>query len=181
MIMYHATSLSRGNKILKDGTIKKDSEKVYGEDSLMPTTDGYVYLTNDLINAAYYGNKTAVLFDKDDMFFIFRMDINIKDLEVDKDEIEYTIKQSPKYDDKFKDINNPTLDESLEYALSARIRQNIDFSKNKVEYSKCISALSSDIKEKRRIRIVDVVGFRRMSSKNKLITNFIDNLKWKQI
>ena len=65
MKLFHGTSYKRGMQILEDQKIKGvEVERVYNKDDIsLPTTDGYVYLT-DFSKAFYYANTTSI-FDKD--------------------------------------------------------------------------------------------------------------------
>lgn len=168
MEMYHGTSLKRGNKILNDGIIKKDASKQYGKTCLMPTTDGYVYLTNDLIKALKYG--TVADFEDDDIeeYLVFCINIDKSILEADEDEIKYTLIPLG-LGKEIKDINNPTLQETLIYAHSAKVGQDIHLKKCRAKY---IRFAFSDTN--------GVVGFLNINSEiaKKAKEDFINNLKW---
>ena len=101
----------------------------------MPTTNGYVYLTNDLINALRYG--TIADFEDDDIYeyYVFCIDIETSVLEADEDEIKYTLTPLG-LGKKIKHIDNPTLEESLLYANSAKVGQDIEFKKYNAKYTK---------------------------------------------
>lgn len=93
MILYHGTSAKRGKQILDDKKIKgTDVERVYNPDYIsLTTTDGYVYL-GDFPLATYYANKTSIIADEDTHLMLFEVEIDDNLLEVDYDEIEYTLK-----------------------------------------------------------------------------------------
>lgn len=134
MILYHGTSSSRGQNILAHKMLDANAKRVYDEDHGLPTTNGYVYLTDDVFNAIYYGNKTAWI-DKDDSLYVFRIEINDSLLEADFDEFKYTLDPyGIEYE--LKDINNPTIEESLRYTNSVRVGQDIKFEYFKTEFMK---------------------------------------------
>ena len=93
MLLYHGTLLESGEKIIQEGKIRcqiKRSHEGY-ETIIEGTTDGFVYLTQNLYTAYYYGN--ILLLDQDDYnkkyVYIFKIEIpddNIL-LEPDFDEL----------------------------------------------------------------------------------------------
>ena len=54
MIVYHGTSKNNGENILKTRKIMTNQNKNWTD-----TTEGYVYLSNDIIKALSYGNKSC--------------------------------------------------------------------------------------------------------------------------
>lgn len=178
MIVYHGTSSQRGNAILNDGVLKKDAHKVYSKDHLFPTTDDYIYVTNDLINAIYYGNKTVFNDNKFDEIFIFSIELDEAILLPDLDEIKYTLEPFEAING-IKDINNPTLQESLTYALSARIGQDIDLKKYNVKYTKVASSfLGGNIEEALETKEVIALINKNNYYAEKYKQKFISKLKW---
>lgn len=183
MILYHGTSLSRGLQILKDKAIKKDAPKVYDEKSRLPTTNGYVYLTEDLANAIYYGNKTALL-DEDSELMIFEVDLPYSSIEPDIDEINYTLRPFGKVKG-FNDIDNPTVEESIKNAHSIRFPHDITFGDSLKRYariytSKYTSTDDDRVREKRDLTY-DIVSLAHnynaaaIKAKDKLLSK----IQWK--
>lgn len=131
MILYHGTPLESGEKIIQEGKIRcqiKRSHEGY-ENIIEGTTDGFVYLTQNLYTAYYYGN--ILLLDQDDYnkkyVYIFKIEIpddNIL-LEPDFDELKVRNKVYSK---------NITWKECLEMCGCARIRQDITI--KELEYIK---------------------------------------------
>lgn len=89
MILYHATPLLKGKKILKDKRIKKNIERYHQESKIVQgTTNGYVYLTQNMCLAYYYA---AIQFDylqgNNSYICIFKIEVDENDLEPDYDEL----------------------------------------------------------------------------------------------
>jgi hypothetical protein len=177
MILYHGTSEKRGIKILQENCLKTNASRVYGEDYLLPTTGGYIYLTNNLVNAIYYGNKTACE-DEDDYLFVFEIEVDECTLEADMDQIIYTLVPFGRHT-KIKDIDNPTIQESLTYAMSVRTRENIDTKTSKIRYTQIVSSLSIDNPRQRR-ETQEVVGLVKSNNKLdvKIKDDFIRDMMW---
>lgn len=96
MILYHGTSDLLANEIIKTRKIKNICERSWkgeirtqsGNNINIDTTDGYVYLTNKLSLAIYYGNCANMKQGKHSLeVFIFRINIDEKELLPDKDEL----------------------------------------------------------------------------------------------
>lgn len=172
MIVYHGTTEASGSQIMKDGIIKNDIKRRYGQSFGLPTTNGYVYITNNFVNAVYYGNKNAY-FDKQDNLIVFKFQIDENILEADNDEIEYTLKPFGN-DNVIKDKNNPTVEESLKHTMSARIPNNI-YLVNNVEYAVIPSTYSKNRNETR-----DIVSLARTDNEyaNKLKDEFLKSIIW---
>lgn len=66
--LFHATTMSRGLQIIKDGEIRTDAPSVICWS--LETTPGWIYLSDQLDNAVHWGNKIACL-SKDELFSIF--------------------------------------------------------------------------------------------------------------
>jgi hypothetical protein len=180
MILYHGTSEKRGIKILKENCLKTNALRVYGEEHPLPTTEGYIYLTNNLVNAIYYGNNTAWE-DGDNYLFVFEIEVEERKLEADMDQIIYTLMPFGKHT-KIKDIDNPTVQESLTYALSVRTRENIDIKTSKIRYTQIVSSLSIDNPTKRR-ETQNIVGLVKSNNELdvKVKDDFIRDMKWNRI
>lgn len=112
MILFHGTPESRGVKIIEEGIISNKAKRIYDqthEDMLkecivscsgvaptsLASTIGYVYLTNSLFYAMYYGNKNAVL-NEENYFYVFKTDIEEENLEADLDEVRMVLMDDPK-------------------------------------------------------------------------------------
>ncbi len=55
--LFHATTMSRGLQIIKDGKIRTDAPSVICWS--LETTPGWIYLSDQLDNAVHWGNKIA--------------------------------------------------------------------------------------------------------------------------
>ncbi|MFR1708872.1 MAG: hypothetical protein ACLSV2_08225 [Clostridium sp.] len=178
MILYHGTSEKRGIKIFDEMSLKTNALRVYGEEHLLPTTGGYIYLTNNLVNAIYYGNKTACE-DEDNYLFVFEIEIDECKLEADMDQIIYSLIPFGKHT-KIKDIDSPTVQESLAYALSVRTRKDIDIKTSKTRFSKIVSSICYEDTSKRR-NTQKLVGLLRSCNNLdvKFRDDFIRDISWK--
>lgn len=54
--LFHATTMSRGLQIIKDGKIRTDAPSVICWS--LETTPGWIYLSDQLDNAVHWGNKS---------------------------------------------------------------------------------------------------------------------------
>ena len=87
MILYHGTTLSRGEEIIKNHCIKHDISRVCTN---CDTTNGYVYLTPNIETAYFYGNLNSLRSEKKDdlkYVYIFKVEINEDKLLPDYDEL----------------------------------------------------------------------------------------------
>ncbi|WP_313893843.1 hypothetical protein [Psychrobacillus sp.] len=124
--MYHGTSKKRGDQILNDGMLKATSiKRVYDDDHPLPSTDGYIYLTNDIALAVYYANKTSYFSDEDEQLMIFKIEMEKESLKADIDEINMTHLSFWKDKSPIIDKEKPTLDESLAIVSAARFPNDI--------------------------------------------------------
>lgn len=127
MILYHGTTLSRGEGIIKDHCIKHDISRVYTNTGKLDcdTTNGYVYLTPNIETAYFYGNINSLRSETNHdlkYVYIFKVEINEDKLLPDYDELK--IKKI-----KSKDV---TWKESL--AICKTVRVDEDVNVNKAEY-----------------------------------------------
>lgn len=175
MIVYHGTTEKLGKQILKDGMIKKDIKRRYTNSCDMPTTNKYVYVTNDFTNAVYYGNKNAV-FDKEKKLMVFKFNFEESMMEPDIDEINYTLVPFGNTRG-ITDINNPTLEESLKTTMAARIAHNIELKKYKVEYAIIESSFGN---EPNNFKTHDLVSLTKTDNEyaNKYKYEFFSEVKW---
>lgn len=118
MKLYHGTSFTAATAIEKCGLILKDVERTYGPTEALPTTNGYVYLTNHPGYAAYMANKEA-MFKKSDFFVVYEVEVDERLLHADIDELKYVCDLSE--DDALKF----TASESLERSRCCCIAQDL--------------------------------------------------------
>lgn len=168
MKLYHGTSLTAATAIEKCGLILKDIDRTYGPAEALPTTNGYVYLTNHPGYAAYMANKEA-MFKKSDFFVVYEVEVDERFIKADVDELKYVCDLPENDALKF------TAYESLERSRCCCIPQDLAIGievKRKVtlpfsgfyqgqnlELSKEIICLRSLGEEKRAIDILDHVGW----------------------
>lgn len=131
MLLYHGTSQSRGEQILNDGIISHLASLEYdcrhnhtliylGVD--ISTTAGYVYLTNNILLALYFGDCHAK--HRDDKVYIFAIDVPLKNVEPDYDEYKITGINLPQLlPDEF------SVEQSLKLHQSVRTPLDINLSK----------------------------------------------------
>lgn len=141
MILYHATPISRFDQIIKDKQLKKDAPLIWdidisaytlklensNIDTNTRTTTGYVYLTNSISDAVYYGATACNKVD-DREFAIFRIDLDILILEPDRDNLSLFL------DGKYRNID-ATAQESLNLVHSVRVADNVNLID--ADYVKC--------------------------------------------
>ena len=112
MVLFHGTPKSRGSIIVREKIISCNA-KLMHEDKCeeilktvefssnlikpetLATTPGYVYLTDSMFLAAYYGNKNAIRCNED-YFFLFKVELSEDVLEPDEDEIRMVLWEDPK-------------------------------------------------------------------------------------
>lgn len=90
MKLFHGTPLSRHELILKDKFIKhRDVERQFNDSNcITPTTDGFIYLTNNLAYAVYHAHKIAYQ-KREKYFVIYEIDVEETSLLPDIDNIKY--------------------------------------------------------------------------------------------
>ena len=90
MLLYHGTTYKRAKQIFEDRIIKKDCDRFFTEEDNGDgySTDGYVYLTNELTFALHFANCHHLV-DKSDMLVVFRIDIPDGQILPDFDEMRY--------------------------------------------------------------------------------------------
>lgn len=130
--LYHGTKFENAESILEQRTISHLDTKSHYEGSGLETTPGYVYLTNNLFFALYYGNKHAV-FEDDSHFAIFKLTLELDKLELDEDELDIFRNGRGGYE-------NITPLEGLELFQSIRFPNSIQFDEIQVEYVKLKSS-----------------------------------------
>lgn len=130
MILYHGTSFERAKIILKAGLIKRDAKQNYDE-CPMSTTEGFVYLTNNICRAIKYAANTYYLEKQEkrklgshsiinmiNALSIFKWDINESLLQPDLDEYKIIKKLEMPV--------NTTYEQSLKDVYSTRISRDIN-------------------------------------------------------
>mgnify|MGYP006957076564 FL=1 len=91
--LFHATTMSRGLQIIKDGKIRTNAPSVICWS--LETTPGWIYLSDQLDNAVHWGNKIACL-SKDELFFyIIRVQVQEENCYPDTDDLQYVSWLSP--------------------------------------------------------------------------------------
>lgn len=141
MILYHGTNQNRGNKILLDGVIKCDIERFYGEmyDPILQTTNEYIYLTNSLTLATYYGNKHSYS-SNEEYFYVFKVKLPQDVLIPDLDELRMVYGLDVK--------NNIYIaSESLEICNSVAFPDDLPFNKYDIQYVKMLSTWNRNLPE----------------------------------
>ncbi|EKN5072673.1 TPA: hypothetical protein ACMX4R_002357 [Yersinia enterocolitica] len=123
MKLYHGTSHSASLLIESSGYIACNIARTYGYNSTLPTTDGFVYLTNHPGYAAYMANKVA--YEKnDDFFVVYEINIEKEHLVADVDELIYVCGLS---EEKAMSLS---LQESLELSGCCRTPNNLHVGKS---------------------------------------------------
>lgn len=89
MRLYHGTPLTAAEKIEAKGQISHDIERPYYDDTSMPTTNGFVYLTDNLGYAVYLAQRIAVVNSNDDLCVVYAVEINESELQADIDQLKY--------------------------------------------------------------------------------------------
>ena len=90
MILYHGTTETRALQIISDRMIRTNAERFYTEEFNGNgfSTNGYVYLTNEITFSVYFANSHSGI-ENCPKLFIFRFDIPKFLLEPDYDEIRH--------------------------------------------------------------------------------------------
>lgn len=90
MILYHGTTAKRAEHIFEDRTIKKNCLRFFTEEENGEgySTDGYVYLSNEITYSLYFANCHSLV-DKSESLYIFRIDIPDGLILADIDEMRY--------------------------------------------------------------------------------------------
>ena len=130
MLLYHGTTGKRAEYIFADKAISNNCERFFTEEENGSgyTTQGYVYLTNEITFAAYFANSHTFM-DQSKELFIFRVDVPDELIEPDYDEMRY---QDPTgYD---RERYSSDLECSLAEFKTCRIPISIEFDSFAVEY-----------------------------------------------
>ena len=130
MILYHGTTHKRAQQIFHDRVIKKNCERFFTKEDNGDgySTDGYVYLTNEVTYALYFANCHHFV-DKSDALVIFRVNIPDNQILPDYDEMRHHDPTGIARK-KYKDDLNCSL---LEFK-TCRINTDISFNEYAVDY-----------------------------------------------
>lgn len=159
MELFHGTSKSRGDIIVEEGKISCHAKLMYedgGEDVLqsaefsnglikpttLATTPGYIYLTNSIFKAAYYGNINAVS-GNEDSFYLFKVELPETLLEPDEDEIRMALCQDPG--------QYPRAIDSLSACHSARYNRDI------ITFEYCVLPSTTNFSDPLRELVMNVI------------------------
>ncbi|MCY9763253.1 hypothetical protein M5X06_21975 [Paenibacillus alvei] len=136
MRLYIGTSEERGHSILVEGLIRCQVDRIYEEEDFgeFETTDGYVYLTNDVTMAAYYGNKAQIISESAGAYlYLFEVEIDEGELLPDLDELKVEATFRP-------ELHNKAADFSVAYSInelaSVRIDRDLSVDRDVVRYAK---------------------------------------------
>lgn len=90
MILYHGTTYKRAQQIFANRAIKKNCERFFIEEESGDgySTDGYVYLTNEVTLALYFAYCHHRV-DKSDSMIVFKIEIPDEMILPDYDEMRY--------------------------------------------------------------------------------------------
>lgn len=88
MRLYHGTSFSASQSIITSEKILHEIQRTYSESSLFPTTNGLVYLTDNIGFAIYVANKEAIL-RREDFLSVFEVEVDDAELLPDFDQLHY--------------------------------------------------------------------------------------------
>ena len=86
LTLYHGTTFSRAQEIARTGKISNCAVSMMNVSDELKTTKGYVYLTSNPGNAAYYGKILAVQYQEASLC-IYKITIARAALETDYDEL----------------------------------------------------------------------------------------------
>lgn len=194
MILYHGTTGKNGESILNMKKIKhKDVKRIYNDDAdsliqqinhkgitTFATTDNYVYLTDSLFNAIYYGNKHEIIYGENQCFYVFKINIDESLLEVDEDEIILTIcTYNPNFDPK----SVKTIQQSLALTKSVRYGDSVE----PIEYMKLPATTNSNpdllVYEIVQAAVASnsIVNSFETNYDHKLNQHLLERYSWKQI
>lgn len=138
MILYHGTPLKSGKKIIETGVIKHDCKRVWNSDDLMimsdgkieslETTDGFVYMSDKLSLATFYGNSARIRREEDDdWIYIFRVELSLNELQQDADELKMN----------YRIVNSKlSAQESLNICHCVTVDHSLSRNEYKIEYIK---------------------------------------------
>lgn len=87
MKLYHGTVHSLSEEIERCGKIAHLVHRPFYEGDDLSTTDGFVYLTDNVGYAAYLAQKNAVYYRNEDMCTVYLVEVNDSELLADVDQL----------------------------------------------------------------------------------------------
>ena len=168
MMLYHGTTKTRGEIILQDRLLRKTVDRYYSEDSNGPTTQNYIYLTNEITFSVYFANCHN-LSENNSSIMIFRIDIPESLLEPDEDELAIQGEQN-------KDKYKTRLLWSLGEYKSCRFANDLDFDHYSVDVC---TIINPDIEALHKITKNAGYNYQYViDNYSKEQKYFIENLRW---
>ena len=130
MILYHGTTYKRAQQIFQDRAIKKNCERFFTEEENGDgySTDGYVYLTNEVMLALYFAYCHHRV-DKSDSMVVFKTEIPDEMILPDYDEMRY---QDPTGTDRVRYSDD--LSCSLFEFKACRVSADLSFNEFETQY-----------------------------------------------
>lgn len=130
MLLYHGTTGKRADQIFADRKISNDCDRFFTEEENGDgyTTQGYVYLTNEITYAVYFANSHTLV-DKSEELYLFRIYVSDELIEPDYDEMRY---QDPTGRDR--ERYSSDMECSLNEFKVCRIPVPIEFDRFTIEY-----------------------------------------------
>ena len=190
MELFHGTPKSRGDIIIKEKRISCHAKPMfedgcedilqsaeYSDNLIKPktlsTTPGYVYLSDLIFNAMYYGNVNAFSNDED-YFYLFKVELPEEVLEPDEDEIRMVLCKDP--------MNYPSVKDSLNACHSVRYNNDI------ISFEYCILPAAANFSHPNSQLVRDMINLRpraRGSATQQnvvdLMNQFYSNVSWIKI
>ena len=175
MILFHGTTIKRAKQIFADKKLRKNINRfyTYEKNGDGATTDGYIYLSNEITYSLYYAvNHCGV--DKSNCVVIFKIDIPENKLLPDFDEIKMqdpTGYTSDRYSDKLKCS-------LLEYKV-CRVAEDILFDNYAVQYF--IFDIKSDLYSNDLLALAEKNYCETINEYNEKQKQFIKSIHWEKI
>lgn len=181
MNLFHGTSAIRGKEILSCGILRSQADRICNH--LCLTSNGYVYLTNSLANAIYYGNRSNFFdYSLDERFYVFQLEVPGELLEIDVDEFKFLY--TPEMINFHKSNRQPTLEDSLNIAKSVRVKQDLPLKKLSAKYITLPSTrFNGDADDNLRPIILEIVNIREKENEytRKFLKEQFDKFIWHSI
>lgn len=177
MILYHGTTLEQAEQIWKTGSIKCRIKRSFEANPYFEgTTDGFVYLTNKLCLAYYYGNSKIISCEcKNKNVCIFKVDISDELLLADLDELK--VKTRKMYSEE------TTIEDSLRICGCVRCAQDISILGAKYVIIPGTTNVEVSEEENRICRNFSSLALNHANEKAKveILKNITDKYKWKEL
>lgn len=172
MILYHATTKTRAVQIFESRYIKCNIDRYYTEEDNGDgySTQGFVYLSNEITFALYFANCHNIN-DKSDALYIFKFDIPDNIVEADYDELRIQMARK----DEIKKYGGDLQCSLLEYK-SCKVAVDLYFDHFQVSYYKIDLSSEKDIDE-----LIGGVGCNFISTTENYTTEqrqFMQNIVW---